>query len=94
MLLIGLLSLLNSNFWKQDHKDVMYGTPEFTFHAEEDPHNKSPENWTGGGNDNTMSPNAGGVAGSIISVDGLEHSHETVEYKDRQDTDDTHRHSR
>src|SRR5579872_5244701 len=28
---------------------------------------------------------AGRVVGSIISVDGLEHSHETVEYKDPED---------
>jgi phage tail-like protein len=28
---------------------------------------------------------AGNVVGSIISVDGLEHSHETVEYKDPED---------
>jgi len=82
VLLIGLLSLLNSNFRKKDDKHVRYGTPELTFHVDEDSQNQPLENWTGGGNDNTMSPNAGGVAGSIISVDGLEHSHETVEYKD------------
>lgn len=44
--------------------------------------------------DNSPSPDAGGVVGSMISVDGIEHSHETVKYKDPEDTDDSHRHSK
>ena len=49
----------------------------------------------GVGNDlSGTSDGSGEAAGSMISVDGLEHSHETVDYKDPEDSDDSHRHSR